>query len=241
MKAARVLCLTMAILFLGATVAVGASTITKQIEVNYVGLRLVVDGVEVTPTDALGNPVEPFVSEGTTYLPLRAVANALGEEVLWDGDTKTVYIGEIPGQETNWMKKLPPYSLTGPESFVADGSDHTKYITVSGVTHTEGVYAHMGGSYGTINAIWNTNTLYKSMTFTIGHEDTRRGNNNNGNYDVTINVFRGGEYYETYTVKWSDPPKTFTIDLDYCANLRLEMVSSSYGTTYGLYDISFAE
>jgi hypothetical protein len=49
--------------------------------------------------------VEPFVSDGTTYLPVRAIADALGKNVSWDNATKSVYIDDAsattdPGQQT---------------------------------------------------------------------------------------------------------------------------------------------
>ena len=75
------------------------SSYTKQLTANYVGITLVVHGETVTPQDAAGNAVEPFIVDGTTYLPVRAVAEALGEEGSWDGATKTVYIGAAPEEE----------------------------------------------------------------------------------------------------------------------------------------------
>ena len=33
-----------------------------------------------------------FVSNGTTYVPLRTVSDALGNEISWDSSTKTIYI-----------------------------------------------------------------------------------------------------------------------------------------------------
>lgn len=81
----------------GTTVA--ASTIgTKMIEANYMGIHVVVDGKEIVPTDANGNIVEPFTSAGTTYLPVRAIGEALGKEVTWDAETATVYLGKVPSQ-----------------------------------------------------------------------------------------------------------------------------------------------
>ncbi len=76
------------------------SNYTKQLTANYVGIQLVVDGVSYEPKDANGNVVEPFIVDGTTYLPVRAVAEALGKEVNWDGETKTVYIGAKPTDRT---------------------------------------------------------------------------------------------------------------------------------------------
>jgi len=69
---------------------------TKNISVLYRDIRIVVDGYTIAPKDANGKPVEPFIFEGTTYLPVRAVSEALGKSVEWDGHSNTVYIGEKP-------------------------------------------------------------------------------------------------------------------------------------------------
>ncbi|MCI8477054.1 MAG: copper amine oxidase N-terminal domain-containing protein [Oscillospiraceae bacterium] len=77
--------------------ATGARKAT--IDVVYNNIKLVIDGNEVTPRDANGKVVEPFVYNGTTYLPLRAISNALtggAKPVSWDQSTYTVYIGERP-------------------------------------------------------------------------------------------------------------------------------------------------
>ena len=92
-RAMRVFALVMVcILVLGAA-AFAAEGYTKQLTASYVGVSLVVDGMPIVPRDVNGNTVEPFIVDGTTYLPVRAVAEALGKEVSWDGDTKTVFIG----------------------------------------------------------------------------------------------------------------------------------------------------
>ena len=70
----------------------------QSVEVTtvYNDIKIVVNGNEITPKDANGNIVEPFIIDGTTYLPVRALANALGEEVSWEQSTSTVYIGVQP-------------------------------------------------------------------------------------------------------------------------------------------------
>jgi len=40
--------------------------------------------------DANGNYVEPFIIDGTTYLPVRGISNALNLGVGWDGENNTV-------------------------------------------------------------------------------------------------------------------------------------------------------
>lgn len=56
-----------------------------------------IDGSALKPTDAGGAPVPPFVENGTTYVPVRAVAEAFELSVSWDQATKTVFIGEKGG------------------------------------------------------------------------------------------------------------------------------------------------
>lgn len=68
----------------------------SPLQADYADIKLVVNGTPVTPKDAKGRVVEPFALHGTTYLPVRAVGEALGKEVKWDGSTHTVYVGEIP-------------------------------------------------------------------------------------------------------------------------------------------------
>ena len=89
-----VACVTVLCVALSLGAFAAGSSYTKNLLANYVGVQLVVDGVTVIPKDANGNIVEPFIVDGTTYLPVRAVAEALGREVSWDGTTQTVYIND---------------------------------------------------------------------------------------------------------------------------------------------------
>lgn len=59
---------------------------------TYSDISIVVNGDEIVPTDINGQAAEPFAMNGTTYLPLRAIAQALGCEVIWDPTTNSVRI-----------------------------------------------------------------------------------------------------------------------------------------------------
>ena len=76
-----------------------AQNIRKMIEVQYRDIAIYVDGRLVIPKDAAGSIVEPFIYEGTTYLPVRAVSEALGKTVEWDGPTNSVHIGGAMASE----------------------------------------------------------------------------------------------------------------------------------------------
>lgn len=79
--------------------AFAASGTLKSIKVVQGGIKLYVEGQLVKPTDAAGNVVEPFIYDGTTYLPLRALSNALTNNekpVKWYPDTSSIYVGQAP-------------------------------------------------------------------------------------------------------------------------------------------------
>jgi len=82
----------MLVMVLLSSITVFAASRTEAITITFHDIRIVVNGNVVTPKDAQGNIVEPFIWDGTTYLPVRAVADALGLDVTWDGNTYTVYL-----------------------------------------------------------------------------------------------------------------------------------------------------
>jgi hypothetical protein len=57
---------------------------TKTIAATYRDIKIFIDGKELTPTDANGKVVEPFIYNGTTFVPLRAISEAFGAEVEWE-------------------------------------------------------------------------------------------------------------------------------------------------------------
>jgi len=87
--------LVLAAALLCAGTAVAASE-TREATLHYRDIRITLDGEELVPVDANGNEVEPFIMDGTTYLPVRAVAEALGLEVGWDPVTGTVELTQPP-------------------------------------------------------------------------------------------------------------------------------------------------
>ncbi|MEG1931470.1 MAG: stalk domain-containing protein, partial [Anaerovorax sp.] len=81
------------------------------------------DGQQVTPKDVNGNVVEPFIMGGTTYLPVRAVADIFGKEVSWDSKNAIVQIG---GQKNiSYLDEMAVYDFT------SSSGDDSKYESVS--------------------------------------------------------------------------------------------------------------
>ena len=86
----RILSLVLALVLLTGTVLATNGVVQKDL--LYRDIKITLDGEEVVPTDVNGKSTEPFIIDGTTYLPIRALAEALGYTVEWDNDTNTIII-----------------------------------------------------------------------------------------------------------------------------------------------------
>lgn len=73
--------------------AFAATAVTMQ--AVYSVQKLVVNGVDT------GKGNTAFVSNGTTYVPLRTISDALGNEIAWDSNTKTIYINSKNSTNTS--------------------------------------------------------------------------------------------------------------------------------------------
>lgn len=80
-----------AVLALSLALPAGAQLVRRTIPTDT-GIHVYAGDSKLNPTDVNGKEVEVFASEGTTYLPVRALANALNLDIAWDGDTYTVYV-----------------------------------------------------------------------------------------------------------------------------------------------------
>lgn len=86
--------------------------VTKELE--YRNISVTLDGKKLDLKDATGKAVEPFMFEGTNYLPVRALAESLGLEVAWNGATNTVVLTS-PGNSTAPVAPASgTYSRTNP-------------------------------------------------------------------------------------------------------------------------------
>lgn len=99
--------LTMALLF--GLVGSAYAAYQQQATLNYSGINIFMDGELVIPTDANGDVVEPFTIDGTTYLPVRAISNALGLDVSWDGKNNAVVLSSPVDDDYTYPFLYEPY------------------------------------------------------------------------------------------------------------------------------------
>lgn len=176
------------------TIPTMAEKITKSAELLYNNIKVVIDGKQADLKDAQGNTVEPFIIDGTTYLPVRAVANALDKAVSWDGATQTVYLGknEEIEQPSIWLKDLETFTGTVETKSIDEidfgGSDYNNILT----SNTDDVF----------NNCWRTWSYgdKEFSTYLLGYKYSE--------FNGTIYLSKGGKdtngWYSRYLIYGDD-------------------------------------
>ncbi|MDO4562577.1 MAG: RICIN domain-containing protein [Clostridia bacterium] len=97
-------------------------------------VKIVIDGEELIPTDAFGRTVSPIIENGSTFLPVRAIAKALNVSISWDGATKTVFIGSTGGNPS--LGDNVNIFIDGAEFIAKDEAGSTVYpVLLNGTTY----------------------------------------------------------------------------------------------------------
>lgn len=183
-----------------------AAETTKNVQIQFDNIQLVVDGVPITPKDANGSRIEPFIYNGTTYLPIRAVGEAIGKQVTWDGATKTVYLGEAPN-ETNYLIDIcPAYD----DSYYNFG----RTFEIDGEKYNAGSFEFNGFSSG--YALFNLNGQYTSLDALVGHTSSRQR-------EKIINIYLDGELSQTIVLEPEQMAEKIHIPLNNALQLKIEI------------------
>jgi len=197
--------------FISATLLVGcitafAANTTTLYNVVANGIKIVVDGQKLNPTDVNGNKVEPIIYNGTTYLPVRAVANALGKAVYWDGPNYIVYLGDMDGKleyptlmlknaknignSQNWINELEGETLI--DNY---GNTYSNGLWICGRFGEKNIQTLLNGKYSRFKA-----TLYVSQDYII-------------NRPVSITIEADG--YEIYSSpQFTKSSRPVDVDID---------------------------
>lgn len=203
------------IILLTAVSTFAAGSITKNISVLYNNIKIAVDGKQASlGKDSTGKAIEPFIYNGTTYLPVRAVGEAFGERVHWDSKTQTVYVGERPGEVKYLTEVLGAYANTGIEYRLNNNT--TSPLVMAGNKYNTG-YNFKWSGYMLVNL----NNKYNSITFDLGTSDTAVLGTT-----AKVHVYLDGKLYKTYVVKADDLPKNVTVPLKGVNQLKVHKESS---------------
>lgn len=173
----------------------------------YTGVDIYVDDVKLEPTDANGNPVEAFVHNGTTYLPVRAVSEAVGKDVKWEGNTSSVYIGRHAGDSSYLLSVCPPYE--------SDNYNTESTYTMMGKKYANGFTLGERGWLTDGWCLFNLNGQYDTLSFDIGHVDGWGGGG------ATYNIYLDGELAYSVDVTSEMIPEHHEIDLNGAVQMKI--------------------
>jgi hypothetical protein len=138
---------------LAAVLSLGSFAAGKMIDITVdPTVKIKVNGTEFRPKDANGNDVMTFIYNGTTYAPLRALAEAYGLEVGYDAAANMATVDEPGAKQTatapaqsgnvtmgmeNALKKADSYLSWGAFSY----SGLIGQLEFEKFSHEEAVYA----------------------------------------------------------------------------------------------------
>ena len=58
-------------------------------------IKIMLNGKEFIATNAKGEKLQPLIYNGSTYLPVKSISEAINLPVKWDPTTKTVFVGKV--------------------------------------------------------------------------------------------------------------------------------------------------
>ncbi|MBE1446081.1 NPCBM/NEW2 domain-containing protein [Paenibacillus sp. OAS669] len=212
-----------AVCFSGITYAAVGGT---QIEVYFNSLKYKIDGIEKKPSEGQG-----FIYDGTTYVPLRFIGEALGKNVEYEGGTGTIWVGKKEGRsvylsDIEYARKDTDSSKTLHidkwQDVKGNALSYSGEFSIAGTKYSHGIgfesafYLSAGGM-GSVD--YNLDGKYRKLTGLIGIDDYKKNSKNFG----TIKVLADGkEIYSSPKMMGGD--KAIPIDIDVTGVAKMKII-----------------
>lgn len=151
------------LIFNGISLATALTARTEKIEVKYDNIQVYKDNVLQTLKDAEGKELEPFIYNGTTYVPVRAAAQMAGMRVEWDGPTKSIHLWDKKDPNVTYLVDVrPPHAGNDYEVY----KEKDKTFMMGSKVQQKGVILE---SYDEVaNAFFNLNGEFSEVEMTVG-------------------------------------------------------------------------
>ncbi|MCD8090542.1 MAG: NPCBM/NEW2 domain-containing protein [Clostridiales bacterium] len=218
--------------FPAAILALSLPAVAKQAvetaELTFKNISVYADGQLVDTTGA-----EPFIYNGTTYLPVRAVAEALGKEVNWVGETSTVYLGAMPSafvETDTLLEDMYSYNSTFSKvEHINKGADNKSNSYTSGCVFN----CSSTGKTNENSAEYSLNGKYSSLKGVIAVPYVER----NVQKTRVVKFYGDGELiYTSAELAKDSEPEPFELDLSDISVLKIQIEGSA---NVGIYDAMF--
>ena len=173
----------------------------------------VMRGVKIFVDDMQLYGAEGFIYDGTTYLPVRKISEALDKPVAWDGKTKSVYIGKHESS-------TPAVMLADMECFYEEDYGFSRGRSIKdnrGNSYHDAVRLFGGLSGDETAEEYKINGKYRKMKgkLTLESKTARKSS--------WIKIYGDGKLlYTSPDVKGGSEPVDFEVDLTGVLTLRIE-------------------
>jgi len=192
------------------TGVVYAASNTKNIEVIFNNIKVYKDNVLCELKDANGSVIEPFVYNGTTYLPVRATANLAGMDVTWNGETQSVCLwDENTANDTYLLDVCMPYEV---DFFHTHRSSEGQSFKMGGQNYSNGLET----TYNAY-ALFNLDSKYSTLNCVVGHTDKNMS-------EKVVNFIVDGKTVKTVELESGCLPKNISVPLN--KGLQLKIVTN---------------
>lgn len=202
----------------------------KLIEVFYSIKDIKIDNVSQMPSQ------KPFTYEGTTYVPLRFIADKLGQPIKYDSKEQAIYIGKFDGEKDflGISQKHSDYETTALSFEYGDGTkavkdnlrkDHSHYLLLKyEPTMTE----KPSGTF-----VYDLNRNYTKFMATIGFTEK------SGSIDkpIKVSIFADEKRLYAGVIERGKLPADINLDVTNAVKLRIETTfDSEKSAEIGLFD-----
>lgn len=171
------------IMTLMGTMFVGGVVFGDALNGTYRGFpiaKLFINGNEIN------NEVPAIIVDGNTLVPLRVISNALGQDISWDGNTQTVYVGSKSNNQIT----------TNSNGSTVQTGDNGYYQFIGVNNYNSGFVSHVAGQIKNISGnkssfIQVTVTLFDANGGVVGTNSAyvqplSLENGETGSFDVTF-------------------------------------------------------
>lgn len=214
---------------------IGVSAAGGNLLEVYYGIK----DIQINQVSKMPSDTKPFMNNGRTYVPLRYIAENLGQPVNWDSKTQTIFIGKTatpnayyPGKDIQYMNYQSyrganisnfGYEPANPQTDNL-GNEYASFMTFQ-LYDASGNWSYaefpLNGQFKTFKAKGSLTQEYKSevpITLKVFVDDNKL---------IYQNTFNPG-----------DMPKDINLDLTGAIKVKFH-VSANDTTELGLFDATF--
>lgn len=198
-----------------------AATAANSINVTYQNIKLFVNDTECQLKNSNGSTVEPFIYNGTVYLPVRATADALGMAVSWEPSNHSVYLGKHSGERPAIMLSKMDYYNSSKWPFeyydsTKDNFGNTYFDSIGG-----------GNGISTESMTWQAYALdgkYSKIKGKVVLDYDSRSDTSDYTY---LKIFSDDQLvYTSPLITAGVKPADFEIDITGTATLKIEIIGN---------------